>query len=224
MTLHTAKPVVERVDLGSTHQSRWPMLLVTIWLAMIVVALEWLSRYESTAVISGETPALWPTDVPPAGSPSGQTLIMFAHPRCPCTRASLRELGIILASQPDVSLAKVVFFRPNEADESWSHSEIVRQARALSGVEVTWDDDGRLAARFGVQTSGHVVFYDAMGTLKFSGGVTALRGHEGWNAGRAAVGALSRGEATAVAETPVFGCSLVTPPGSALDASCQVLP
>ena len=45
----------------------------------------------------------------------------------------------------------------------------------------------------GATTSGHVLLYDAGGVLRFAGGITDGRGHEGDNAGLDAALALLRG-------------------------------
>lgn len=189
----------------------WRVLTLTIWLSMTVGGFVYLHVHGSTAGTSGEPPRHWPPDVPIGRQRDAKSLLMFAHPRCPCTRASLRELAVIIASRPDLDTARVVFFRPSPIEDGWSESKIVQQAREMTGVDVVWDDAGRLAVLFGARTSGHVVLYDETGELAFSGGITAFRGHEGWNAGRAAVVALERGEPAATARTPVFGCPLVLP-------------
>ena len=49
------------------------------------------------------------------------------------------------------------------------------------------DDDGAEARRFGAETSGQTLLYDARGALAFSGGITGARGHAGDNAGRASL-------------------------------------
>jgi hypothetical protein len=64
------------------------------------------------------------------------------------------------------------------------------------------------ARRFGAQTSGDVVVYDAAGTLRFQGGITISRGHVGHNLGHVRVDAIVHGATTGVAQTPVFGCAL----------------
>jgi hypothetical protein len=49
----------------------------------------------------------------------------------------------------------------------------------------------------------------------FSGGITASRGHEGDNAGRAAIEQLVRHERADRLSTWVFGCALFAPAASA---------
>ena len=67
---------------------------------------------------------------------------------------------------------------------------------------------GTIAASFGAFTSGQVLLYDARrGALRFAGGITGARGHEGANAGRDALQSVLD-EGAAKARAPVFGCSL----------------
>lgn len=183
-----------------------------VWLAAVLVAFLLLYLYESVAGPATVTPAVWPADAPIARAANRQTLLMFAHPRCPCTRASLRELEIIQASRPDWGQIQLVLYRPHDWDANWINSDIVRLAKRFRSITIVWDDGGRLAARFGARTSGHVLLYDAQGKLAFSGGITAMRGHEGVNPGRIALMAIGRQEPAATRCTPVFGCPLTAPP------------
>lgn len=182
---------------------------IALWAVGLAAALAYLGDYAASEGDAGEPPRQWLDEAPWLQAESGGTLVMFAHPRCPCTRASLRELAIILAARPSFGRVYIAFQRPEDADAGWSDSMIVRQAAALSGVEVVWDVGGVAAASFGAKTSGHVLVYDEHGELSFSGGVTGLRGHDGWNLGRASVAALGDGSAPIVDRTAVFGCPLL---------------
>jgi hypothetical protein len=75
------------------------------------------------------------------------------------------------------------------------------------------DADGSEARRFGAETSGHTLLFDPNGSLLFSGGITASRGHAGRNAGESAIIAAVNGKRTDRTGTPVFGCSLISQPG-----------
>src|SRR5436853_328815 len=79
-------------------------------------------------------------------------------------------------------------------------------------VGVQGDGEGAEARRFHAETSGTTVLYDGGGKLRFGGGITASRGHEGDNAGSAAVAlvaaALDEEGSGETAGTPVFGCAL----------------
>jgi hypothetical protein len=133
---------------------------------------------------------------------------MLAHPQCPCTRASLRELELLMAKLNGCLTAKVLFYQPENAPADWASSDLWETASRIPGVSAAWDRAGAEARRFGGATSGHVVVYDAGGRLIFSGGITPSRGHSGHNAGRSAiVSALLHG-ASERTSSPVFGCSL----------------
>jgi hypothetical protein len=70
------------------------------------------------------------------------------------------------------------------------------------------DKDGKNAVAFGASTSGDVRVYDTSGALRFSGGITDGRGHEGDNTGLDSVLDLVRVGKSPVSATPVYGCSL----------------
>lgn len=151
----------------------------------------------------------WPTGSPIARLHDRPTLVMFAHPRCPCSRASVGELALIMARVPGRLAAHVVFPSPSEGGSGWSDTPLWRAAADIPGVQVLRDEDGREARRFGAVTSGQTLLYDAGGRLAFSGGITSARGHAGDNAGRSSVISVVKEGKAARARTPVFGCSMV---------------
>ena len=138
------------------------------------------------------------------------TLVMFAHPQCGCSRASVGELAIIMAHE-NVN-ASVFFYRPPTESPEWAKTDLWQAAAAIPGVHVFEDPGGHVAQSFGVFTSGQTLLYDSGGHLRFKGGITAFRGHSGDNAGRSAITALLQGGALPATglpvTTPVFGCSL----------------
>jgi hypothetical protein len=133
---------------------------------------------------------------------------MLAHPRCDCTRASLAELAEVVARAATRPKTYLLFLRPEGLADGWEQTELWHMAAALPDVTLIRDDDGIEARRFGAATSGQTLLYDVSGTLRFSGGITGSRGHEGENAGRVAlVNLLNRGTAER-GGTSVFGCPL----------------
>lgn len=186
----------------------WPMVSLCLWLMLIGAMFGFLWMYESTAGSQGDPKADWPTGVSLKPAPKGRTLLMFAHPRCPCSRASLHEFQHILQNCPSLESARIIFYCPPNAGGDWTDTSLVRTAQSLPGVEVSFDEGGDLAEKFGVATSGHILLYDAHQDLLFSGGITALRNHEGANSGRESVMALIQGQSSITKETPVFGCPL----------------
>lgn len=183
-------------------------LIGVVWAGSIAAGLRYMLNYESTAGAAGAVPSAWPADSSLKRAADRSTLVLFAHPRCPCTRATMSELAQVMAHTQGKLAATVVFFAPPDADRDWYDSDLHRTAAAIPGVSVVADHDGIEAKRFGVETSGHTMLFAADGRLLFQGGITASRGHEGDNAGENAIVALANGRAAPQSKTLVFGCSL----------------
>lgn len=172
-----------------------------------------LTRYKATPGPSAATPAVWPSQSRLSLSPEVPTLVMFTHPKCPCTAASLAELRVALSAASGRVKPVVAFASPTEGTE-WMTPGVRASATSIPGVTVA-EDPGRLEAhRFGALTSGHVVLYGPDGRLRFSGGITPSRGHGGDNPGRRRVTAILENPALVTASTPIFGCELDEPAGA----------
>jgi hypothetical protein len=137
------------------------------------------------------------------------TLVLFAHPHCPCTRASLHELDALLVQTQNRVSPIVVFSIPDGVPAGWEQGELWNSATSIPGLHVIRDPGGREAHRFHVEGSGHVLLYAPSGQLLFSGGITGSRGHQGDNVGRSAVVSFILEGQESVRQTPVFGCSLL---------------
>jgi hypothetical protein len=179
-----------------------------LWLALIGAGLGALWRYESTPGITAAAPVRWPAASRIKPDPNRATLVMLAHPRCPCTRASIGELARLMTQARGRVTAYVLFVKPAGFSDEWVQSDLWASAAAIPGVTPVLDDGGAEAGLFRAETSGQTVLYDASGSLLFSGGITASRGHAGDNLGRSAIVALLGGSRDPSTETPVFGCSL----------------
>ena len=182
-----------------------------VWVLLVGAGFIWLVRYEFSPGRDAKAPGSWPDESRIERAPDHPTLLMFAHPRCPCTRASVAELARLVAQCQDQARIVVLFFRPKEGGEDWAMNDLWRNAASIPGVVTQEDEDGVEARRFGSETSGQLVLYDAQGRLMFEGGITASRGHEGDNAGRSALVAILNDGWTGQIRTPVFGCSISDP-------------
>ena len=186
--------------------------LASAWLVVVGLGMRTLLVYANTPGPATAHPQQWPAKTPLALIQSRQTLIMFAHPQCPCSRASVQELARVLAKSPDKPETAVVFYYPSAEGEAWAHTDLWSSAAAIPGVRAIADRDGTAARQFSASTSGQVLLYKS-GQLVFKGGITAARGHQGSNDGSDSLLALLSGTSHAFAKprnTPVFGCSLVT--------------
>jgi hypothetical protein len=185
------------------------LVLCLLWLFAAVAGTSILLSYENKPGNAGTTPATWPADSHITREPGRSTLVMFAHPHCPCSRASVGELNRLLTRCQGSASVHVLFIRPKEVADSWTETSLRKSAEAIPGVRVQLDALGEEARRFGAESSGYVVLYGADGRLLFSGGITAGRGHAGDNAGENLVVSLLKGQPAALKHTPVFGCGLL---------------
>lgn len=182
--------------------------LIVLWVIACVGGLGMLWRYKARPGDPGDPPARWPSPPALTLARDAPTLVLAAHPRCPCTRATLHELDRVLHDAPDVH-AYVLFVVPDGVEPGWERGELWDRAEELPHTTVIADHGGALAAgAFRLAVSGHVLVYDPDGSLRFSGGITPSRGHEGDSVGRERVAAVLAGEAPDAAVSHVFGCSL----------------
>jgi hypothetical protein len=181
---------------------------MTLWLLLAGIGLAVLWDYENTPGAAAKPPASWPVESRIKRAQDKATLVMLAHPHCPCTRASIGELALLMAHSQGHLTAYVLFLKPEGFSEQWEQTDLRQSAASIPGVNVVIDDDGIEARRFHATTSGQANLYDADGRLLFSGGITSARGHSGDNAGRSAVESLLSTGAAEQSETFVFGCPL----------------
>ncbi len=189
--------------------AKWVLVATGIlWVAAICIGLRKILDYEYTPGVAATAPSDWPRQSQLRPAAGRATLVLLAHPHCPCTRASIGELALLMTRCQGKLAAYVLFYRPKEFEASWARSDLWGSAARIPGVTVIEDADGVEAGRFHGATSGQALLYDARGRLLFSGGITESRGHAGENEGRDAVVSLvTHGRATQT-RTVVFGCAL----------------
>jgi hypothetical protein len=205
-------------DRDRMTNARWrsPLMwtgLGVCWLGAAAFGLIGLMRYDNRSGPAADAPASWPTESAISLATDRPTLVMLAHPRCDCTRASLGELAELLARSPERPRAFVVFIKPRVVPSGWEQTELWAAAARIPDVTVVRDDSGVEAGRFGTVTSGQTLLYDTDGRLAFSGGITAARGKSGNSVGRTTLIDLlaERPGARSMTSSPVFGCSLFGP-------------
>jgi hypothetical protein len=184
------------------------VILALLWGGGLGCCMAWINHYVATPGLAGRAPEHWPASSQIPRDPHLPTLVLFAHPQCPCTTATMGELELLMARARGELHAQVWFLKPENTPNEWTNTSLWHTAATIPGVSVHEDRDGREARRFQAGTSGQVLLYAANGRLLFQGGITESRGHSGDNAGRSAITALVLGEPAAVLQTPVFGCPL----------------
>jgi hypothetical protein len=187
------------------------LAIVAVWLAVVIGGFVLLAQYKGTAGPIGEAGARWPEGTFITRSPERATLVMFAHPMCPCTRASVSVLRAMADDVRGRADLHVVVVLPEGSPEEWRNGDLVSAVRDITGARVWFDERGREAKRFGAQTSGDVSVYGIGGARLYHGGITPSRGHEGESAGRLAALAAANGKTTTPVTSKVFGCPLEAP-------------
>lgn len=198
--------------MGSKHDRLrrvgWLWVFAGAWAVVIVCGMRVLYAHQLTAGAPASAPGSWPVESGIIRDPARPTLVMLAHPRCPCTRASIGELAILMNRLKGRVSARVLFVELASAEGQWEASGLVKSAARIPGVSAIVDEGGREAEWFGARTSGQVLLYGVGGDLQFAGGITPGRAHMGDNTGfDRIVSLVSRG----VSDQPwssVFGCPL----------------
>ena len=182
--------------------------VVLVWFGLVLSGTALLERYKAAPGEAAAAPAAWPKETSLKSGAGKPTLVMFAHPRCPCTAATLSELARLKTRLGDAVAAHIVFVRPDGTDEAWRQTRLWAKAQDIAGVELHEDVGAVEAVRFGSTTSGQVLLYGTDGALQFAGGITLARGHEGDSPGAARIAELVEKGHTERTDAPVFGCPL----------------
>jgi hypothetical protein len=184
---------------------------LAVWAAAVVAGFGLLGRYKATAATQpDEPPATWPAESAVPRTPGRPTLVLFAHPHCGCTQATVTELARILSRVKGPLDARVAVVRPDGVPAGWDETALVGRAEAIPGVVVFRDAGGLEPECFAGQASGFTVVYGADGRRLFAGGLTSARGHEGESFGSRRILSLLETGAADRGDAPTFGCALAS--------------
>jgi hypothetical protein len=187
------------------------IVLIVAWISASCGGIALLELYANSAGTTLKAPGHWPAESHLPLSEQSATLVLFAHPRCPCTRATLGELERIVARFHGSFTPWVVFLKPEGVAEDWDQTGLRRMAEAIPSVQIVSDRGGNLARQFQATTSGETFLYSNSGELLYQGGITASRGHAGENTGRTAIETCLAHSTPQCRQTPVFGCPIALP-------------
>jgi hypothetical protein len=183
-------------------------LVIIAWIAVVAVGTWRMMSYELTPALPAQAVRRWPDATEFVRDPNRPTLLVFLHPECPCSRATLAELDRLLTARRDKVAVELVFVRPAGMEAGWEKTDLWTTAQRIGGAKVICDPEGVESQRFGARTSGETMLFAAAGQLLYDGGITGSRGHEGDNPGRDTLAAVIDGGGDTSYQTPVFGCAL----------------
>ena len=191
-----------------THGGSWRIVTAAglLWLGLILSWLGLLTEHQFRPGNAAPFNQGWPQASRLHPRPDTLTVVLFAHPECPCLSATLTEMERLqtLVREP---FQLFVVFEDNPAFDL-SRSRNFRRVSSWKNAIVVHDADNHEVALFGAQTSGQVFIFDKDRRLLFSGGITGSRAHEGDNQNLERAVAAGRSHASKAAFTPVYGCSL----------------
>ncbi|MEM9066185.1 MAG: hypothetical protein AAGB51_11920 [Planctomycetota bacterium] len=202
------------------------VLLTGVWLALAIAGFIGLGVYANTPGRPTTGILRWPSDSGLALCEHSPTVVVFLHPRCDCSHATLANLARALPGLSAAPRIIGVLGHPLDKDpEDWCVGSLRTSLSRLPNSELRFDPEGVEAARFGATTSGHVMVFMPTSEPVFSGGLTIARGHEGRNGALDMfVRLLAAHEAPPqLTCRPVFGCELVLPKVSRGHESCDAL-
>ena len=125
------------------------MCAMAAWLAATGIAFGAMNEYAGRPGVAASAPTSWPVESRLPRTSGRATLVMIAHTKCPCTRASLHELARLMARAGTHAEAFVVFVGPRD-EQARGLLDLRETARAIPGVRVV--EDEREAHLFGAFT------------------------------------------------------------------------
>lgn len=194
---------------AKTHNVLSPIYIITsLWCLIVISGMCTMMSYSNRGGNNGAPPSNNPNAINASQQNESNTLLLFLHPKCSCSLATVREMSRIIAyaSRPidiHIVFAPISIYQDVSETKIWSHASL------LPSVNIVVDRNGDLIKQYAVKTSGHALLYNPHGKLMFSGGITSGRGHEGDNSGKTAVIALISGQRALINTVPVFGCPLM---------------
>ena len=123
-------------------------IVFIFWLSLTCAGLVGLWLYSTAPGKDANPPDRWPKSSILRRAPGASTLVMFVHPKCPCSRASIGELAVLLAHSSGHLRAQVIFLKPPGKEDSWVRTDLWRAASELPGTVVISDLYGREADLF----------------------------------------------------------------------------
>lgn len=186
--------------------SKQMFIWVLLWALMVSLCFIGLMQYKAEPGTQSQPPKVAPTANEPHSSLNNQ-LLVFLHPQCACSFATLNELKRLMHSINDTPTLTIYFADIMPIAELKTHG-LWELATSISSAHVTIDTDNQRIDTFDQHVSGNILFYNRDGQLAFNGGITSSRGHEGDSQGKLKLMAILNQESPAYASSETYGCRL----------------
>src|SRR4051812_12357486 len=107
------------------------LLTVLLWLGGVAGGTIAMVRYSEAPGMAAPAPDSWPANSRLSRDPHRPTLLMFLHPRCPCSRASVGELERLLATVDGKLDVCVAFVLPDQSGPEWEETDLIRRVNSI---------------------------------------------------------------------------------------------
>ena len=189
------------------------LVVLGAWATAVMGGWCWLISYGAqTNAPVGLPVNAWPESSQIRFCEGRWNLVLFAHPKCACTKATVREMHRLIVNlnrEGDHRVeVKVLVSTPAYPSAEWTQTSLLQQIHDLPSATVQFDRGGHQSRKFAVNTSGTVMLFGPDRNLRFRGGITIARGHEGDSVGQGSIRALVSGRHSAITDAPAFGCTL----------------
>ncbi|GIX00102.1 MAG: hypothetical protein KatS3mg111_3434 [Pirellulaceae bacterium] len=135
-------------------------------------------------------------------------VLVFVHPKCPCSMATIDNLGRLLPRCPANYAVTAIVFVPEGKDKEWATETATFAAlERLPHTRIEFDTGGTRIRQWNVRRSGHVIVKAPDGSVAFSGGITLERGHAGESLGTVSMMRVLMQQSPPARAVPVFGCT-----------------
>src|SRR5438105_14461382 len=84
-------------------------ILAAIWVTAVMSGQRVMLNYDYTAATAGVPPSKWPHESLLPRTRGLPTIVVVAHPHCPCSRATVEQLDRLMARLQDQVSAVVAF-------------------------------------------------------------------------------------------------------------------
>ena len=185
------------------------VVALSLWAITVSYGVASLWAYDTKPGVAASAPRVYSKEKGPVAMGDRMLMLVFLHPHCPCSNATLEQLEILLRSRKIELECRVYVVVPPEAVAGWEKGPLLERVHSIPGVLVKYDFGGIETQRFAASTSGQVLLYERNRSLVFSGGITASRGHPGESLGARAILALLENRSTPITVAPVYGCPLL---------------
>src|SRR4026208_322142 len=101
-----------------TIRSAW-LLAVLLWLGLVAFGYSKLLRYSFTEGGLAQAPRNLPASLAPTPASKRSPMFLALHPRCPCSRATVREMAKILSRAADTVDVTVLVYMPGAPPQHW---------------------------------------------------------------------------------------------------------